>query len=397
MSALNGISVIELSRLGPGPFCGMVLGDMGAEVVRVEEPTREPLPRSMRTPGVDPKKELARHSAFNAHNRNKKSIVLNLKEPAALTIIHKMVESTDILIEGYRPGVPKRLKIDYDTLKDINPGLIYCSISGFGQDGPYSSIPGHDLNYLAAAGAAALIGKKDGPPTVPFNLMGDYAGGSMQALVGILAALYHREQTGKGQYVDISMTDGVTYMLAATASDFFMRGTIPEREKHLLSGSTPAYNVYETKDGKYITIGCLEPHFWTNLCNAVGKEEFIPIEFDEKSFEKIFSEFKQIFLTKTRDEWFELFKDKNIAVSKVLEMDELSEDPQIKAREMVIEVGKFDGETIKQVGIGPKLSLSPGSVRSLGPTPGQHSDEIAKSLGYSEDEITDFRNQGAMG
>jgi crotonobetainyl-CoA:carnitine CoA-transferase CaiB-like acyl-CoA transferase len=294
--------------------------------------------------------------------------------------------------------VAKRLGIDYPTVSKINPKIIYCSITSYGQDGPYRDVIAHDLNAIGMAGALGLIGEKDGPPVIPLNLLADYGGGGKDAVVGILSALIAREKTGRGQYVDISLTDSTISLLTQVVLDsYFMTGVVPERGEHRLAGSSPQYNIYQTKDGKFITIGCLEPHLWANLCREIGKEEFIAYLADPGKWEEVSSYLKQLFLTKTRDEWFEQMSPKSIFIGKVYSLDEVFTDPQVLHRQMVIEVEHPTEGKIKQVGIAIKLSDTPGAVRSLAPMLGEHTEETLAGLGYSQQRINELRQEGVIG
>ena len=310
--------------------------------------------------------------------------------------MHRLVEDADVFVEGFRPGVVSRLGCDYETLNEINPRLVYCSLSGYGQDGPYSNLVGHDINYISVGGALGVIGQSDGPPTIPYNIIADYAGGGFHAAFAILAALMARQHTGRGQYVDIAMSDGVAYMLASLMSEYFSTGTIPTRGQMSLNGGAPYYNVYQCRDGGYISVGCIEPWFWSTLCRAVGREDLIEGQFEPDRAEYVHGELKRVFATRDRDDWWELLSAMdNIAVAKVNSLDEAVTDSQNVHRDMVIEAGEVDGQTIRQVGIGPKLSGTPGSVRSLGATVGQHTEEVLAELGYSTERIAEMGESGA--
>ncbi len=393
--ALQGIKVVDLTRMAPGPFCTMVLGDLGADVLRVEEPGGG---RMAQARGAQPSDdEVRRRAAFNALNRNKRSIAMNLKEPKAQRVLHQLVSDADVFVEGFRPGVVNRLGCDYGTLSELNPRLIYCSLSGYGQDGPYSRMVGHDINYISVGGALGVIGQEGGPPTIPYNIVADYAGGGFHAATAILAAIVARGHTGRGQYVDVAMSDGVAYMLASLISDYFTNGTVPERGVMGLNGGAPYYNVYECRDGGYLSIGCIEPWFWEPLCRALDREDLIEGQFDTERAEKVKAELQAIFLTRDRDEWWAMLSENsNIAVAKVGSIDEIVKDPQNLARKMVIQAGSVNGENVTQVGIGSKLSDTPGSVRSLGATVGKHADEVLSELGYSTEEIVELRELGAV-
>ena len=393
--ALQGIKVVDLSRMAPGPFCTMVLGDLGADVIRVEEPGGGRMARE-RSGGVD-EDAARRNAAFNALNRNKRSIALNLKDEAARKVLRELVKDADVFVEGFRPGVVYRLGCDYETLRDINPRLVYCSLSGYGQDGPYSGLVGHDINYISVGGALGVIGERGGAPVIPYNIIADFAGGGLHAATAVLAAIIARGHTGKGQYVDVAMSDGVAYMLASMMSAYFSDGVIATPGAMSLNGAAPYYNVYECRDGRYLSIGCIEPWFWAALCNALGRDDLISMQFDESRAEYIKSELCDIFISRDRDDWWEtLSAIDNIAVAKVTSLDEVASDPQNLHREMVIEAGEVDGQPVRQMGIGPKLSDTPGSVRFTGATTGQHTDEVLAELGYSEGDIAGLRESGAV-
>ena len=395
-TALEGIKVVDLSRMAPGPFCTMALGDLGAEVIRVEEPGGGRMARE-RGVGAD-ESEVRRRAAFNALNRNKRSIALDLKLMDAQKVLHRLAEDADVFVEGFRPRVVTRLGCDYETLSKINPRLVYCSLSGYGQNGPYSNLVGHDINYISVGGALGVIGARDGAPVIPYNIIADYAGGGFHAAMAILAALMARQHTGKGQYVDIAMSDGVAYMLASLMSEYFATGTVPARGEMGLNGGAPYYNVYMCRDGGYISVGCIEPWFWSTLCRALGREDLIEGQFEPERATFVKRELDEVFKTRDRDEWWELLSTiDNIAVAKVNSLDEAVADIQNIHRDMVVEAGEVDGQPIRQVGIGPKLSETPGSIRSLGATIGQHTDEILAELGYSAEQISEMRAAGAVG
>ena len=393
--ALEKIKVVDLTRMAPGPFCTMVLGDLGADVIRVEEPGGGRMARERATDSDE--RQARRNAAFNALNRNKRSVALNLKNPSARKILLELAKDADVFVEGFRPGVVSRLGCDYETLSALNPRLVYCSLSGYGQDGPYSRLVGHDINYISVGGALGVIGPPDGPPVIPYNIIADYAGGGLHAATAILAAIVARGHTGRGQYVDVAMSDGVTYMLASLMSAYFSDGLVAAPGAMSLNGAAPYYNVYECRDGRYLSVGCIEPWFWATLCRALNREDLIPIQFDTNSAEFIKSELRDIFLTKDREEWWDtLSRIDNIAVAKVSSLDEVASDPQNLRRNMVIQAGELDGLPVRQVGIGPKLSDTPGSVRSMGATTGQHTDETLAALGYSKDAIAAMRKSGAV-
>jgi crotonobetainyl-CoA:carnitine CoA-transferase CaiB-like acyl-CoA transferase len=402
MLALEGVKILDLSMLVPGAFCTMLLGDLGADVLRIEAPGPNEFRSSAR---AIPTEEQGKAAAYYALDRNKKSIVVNLKSEAGREVFYRLSRQADVIVEGFRPGVVKRLGIDYETISKLNPGIIYCSLSGYGQDGPYRTFPGHDVNYIAMAGVLGLIGSSEGPPVIPLNLVADFAGAALYGALGISVALVARSKTGKGQYLDIAYMDGAISLMTWFNCGYFLDGSVLKRGESWLHGAYPYYGVYETRDGKYITVGCLEPHFWQNLCRLLNQEGYIPYGFAlEHTFHKpegdkwdeIRSCLKQVFLTKTRDEWFELLTRNDVPAGKVLMPDEVFSDPQVLHRQMVIAVEHPTLGKIKQVGVAPKLSGTPGKVRSLSPLRGEHTDEVLRGLGYKQEEISDLRQQGAV-
>jgi len=375
---LGHLKMLDLSRQLPGPFCSTLLADLGMDVLVVGAPDD---PFGMGIP-------------FLA--RNKRSMTLNLKTDAGREIFHRLAADVDVVLEGFRPGVTARLGVDYATLAQLNPRLVYCAITGFGQDGPYRDLVGHDLNYIATAGALSMFGRPGQMPAIPHNLIADYAGGGMHGAIGILAALMARTQTGRGQYVDISMMDGTLALMAQTFSGFFANGRLPKRGETSMDGGIPNYDVYLTKDDKYITVGAIEPWFFANLCRAMGCEQFIPHEFDSSKREEIRRHFIATFKTKTRDEWWEILTKADICAGKMNTLDEVPNDPQVLARKMIVDLDTPDGEKVKQVGISVKLSETPGSIRSLAPSLGQHTDEILADIGYDPSQIARWREDGSI-
>jgi crotonobetainyl-CoA:carnitine CoA-transferase CaiB-like acyl-CoA transferase len=405
MSALEGIRILDLTHLVPGALCTMILGDLGADVIKVGAPPgaggRGAGLGTLLT-GDDERKQ----AAFDALNRNKRSIGLNLRSDKGREIFYQLSQTADVVVEGFRPGVVKRLGVDYEKIKELNPRVIYCSLSGYGQDGPYSSLSGHDINYISITGALNLIGTPDRPPAVPLNLLADFAGASLHSVIGILAALVARGKTGKGQYVDIAYADGVITLLTWFISNYFARGVTFKRGETWLHGAYPYYCVYEAKDGKYVSIGCVEPWFWENLCRALGKEEYVPYCISPEHFlhkpegekwEEISTYLKQVFLTKTRDEWFDFLVDKDVPVGKVYTFDEVFNDPQVLHRQMVLEIDHPTLGKIKHPGIAIKLSETPGKVRSLAPIFGEHTEAILRDLGYNKSQIHKLRQSSIIG
>ena len=372
--ALEGVKIIDLTRYAPGPYCTMILADLGAEVIKIEEGIVGQGVSEFPPPG----------SPYDPLNRNKQSIVINLKTNTGKEICYRLAEKADVVVEGFRPGVAGRLGIDYETLKKLNDRLIYCSISGYGQTGPYHDLPGHDINYIAQAGAMGLMLH----PAMPGNLIGDMAGGGMQAAIGILAALMARIKTGKGQFVDIAIADGVTSLACLYLAEFLRTDKITKKEYRISVGASPLYDIYKTKDDKLITIAAHpEPRFFINLCKVLGCEHLIPFHTDVAKAEEIRMTLKKAFLKKTRDEWFDLLMKADTAVGKVYSIDEVASDPQVLHREMVIDLEDPVEGRVRHVGIGIKLSETPGKIRKLAPRPGENTKAILSELGFSEEEV----------
>ena len=386
--ALDGIRIIDMARLGPGPHCSQILADLGADVIRVEEPAHAEGSRAGRT---------LRFPGDAAIRRNSRSISLNLKTSEARQVFYKLAETADVITDGFRPGVVKRLGVDYESVKAVNPRIIYSSLTGYGQDGPYSSYVGHDINYQGLTGILALTGKSDGPPMIPGNTIADNAGGGMNAAIGILVALLARERTGAGQYIDMAMIDGLMTMMFLTVDEYVTSGAVPQRGETLLTGRYAWYNVYEAKDRKYVSVGAIEPWFYENLCRLLGREDFIPHQYaDGEKREEMHTAFREIFLTKTRDEWVSELMPAETCVGPVYSIDEVANDPHLRHREMIVDVEKPGKEPRTQVGVMVKLSETPGEIRQPGPERGENTPEILHELGYDSEGIEALRRAEAI-
>jgi len=329
--------------------------------------------------------------------RNKRNMAINLKTEAGQRLFHQLAETSDIIIEAFRPGVMDRLGVGYEAISKINPRVIFCSVSGYGQDGPYRDLVGHDNNYAAMGGALGLIGySADEPPVLVQTVLADMTTGVMQSTIGILLAICARERTGRGQWVDISLTDGVVFVLNGIpeVAEYLMSGVIPERGQGIFGGNQPPYAVYQTGDDKYLTVGCLEPHFWLKLCTALGREDLVLHQYTSSpKKEEVFDELKQIFRTRNRDEWFELLSKADVPVGKVLGADEVFSDPNVLHRQMVFEVDHPKFGKMKQIGLPIKLSDTPWQVRIPAASLGEHTDEVLSSMGYSRDDIDALRKE----
>jgi crotonobetainyl-CoA:carnitine CoA-transferase CaiB-like acyl-CoA transferase len=396
MGVLDGIRIIELARVPPAELPGMMLADMGADVLKIETP--EPhRPRG---------EEWDRRAAFAFVNRNKRSMTLNLKAPEGQQILRTLTASADVVVEGFRPGVMKRLGADYESLRALNPRLVYCSLSGFGQDGPYRDYPAHDMNYLSLAGVLGLIGERDRKPVIPLNLVADYAGASLHGALGIVLALFARERTGRGQHVDVAYLDTTVSLLAATPNMrfFFSDGVAPRRGEGFLGGSYPYYAIYETRDGRLLTIGCTEPWLWENFCKAIGRPDFVRFARQPDQFVRAANaeedaarrEIEAIIKTRDRDEWYELLVKADVCVGKVYDVDEMVRDPQINHRQMIVEAEHPRLGKVRQFGVAIKLSDTPGTVRSAAPLPGEHTDAVLQELGIASSDIAALRSKGVI-
>ena len=388
MQALEGIRIIDMARLGPGPHCSQILADMGADVIRVEAPDPKEGPRAGR---------MIKLPGDAAIRRNSRSISLNLKTEEGKQIFFELAKTADVITEGFRPGVVKRLGVDYEAVKAVRPRIVYASLSGYGQEGPYSSYVGHDINYQGITGMLDMTGERDGPPMIPGNTIADNAGGGMNAAISILAALLSRDRTGAGQYIDMAMVDGLVTMMFFPIEEHLTTGAVPHRSGTITTGLYPWYSIYETKDGRYVSVGAIEPWFYENLCRLLELEELIPHQYgDDAKQEEVFAAFREKFLTKTRDEWVELLMPGETCVGPVLAIDEVVKDPHLRHREMIVDVEEEGGGTRTQVGVMAKLSETPGTIRTPGPEVGQHTPEILSELGYDEPAIEALRRSEAI-
>lgn len=385
--ALQNTTVLEVSGTNPGSFCTMMLACMGAEVLKIEPP------------------DVGERPIVSAYlDRNKKSLGLDLSSAAGQEILRQLAGGADVLVESFRPGAMHQLNADYPTLSHLNPRLVYCSLSGYGQTGPYRDLPGSDITYLAMSGVLDLIGEADRPPAIPLDLIADY-GGAMHGAVGILLALYARGNNGRGQHVDVSHLDATVSMLAASPLmvPFFDGEVTPRRGQGPYSGRYAFYTTYETRDGKLLSVGSSEPWLWKNLCEALGRPDLSRYARGPEHLTRgptaeetwVRDELQTVFRQRRRDDWLAYLADKNVCVSAVNTLSEVFEDPQVQHRNMLVEHENPDGKGRhgRQVGMGIKLSDTPGRVRHPAPQPGQHTDEILSSLRYGESDLKSLREQ----
>jgi crotonobetainyl-CoA:carnitine CoA-transferase CaiB-like acyl-CoA transferase len=386
MPALDGIRVLDLTRAVPGPYCTMLLGDMGADVIVVEEAA----PPQGRRAGAAASMPDEAAAARDPLRRNKRSIRLDLKHPDGHAILVALARRADVVVEGFRPGVAARLGIDDAALRAKNPRLVYLSLSGYGQRGPYASLVGHELDYIAMAGALSMIGRPGAPPAIPMNLLADLAAGGLMAAFSIAVALIARERTGNGQYIDHAMTDGVLSLLTRIAGQRLAGGPLPEPGRHRINGALPHYDVYACRDGKYLAVAPLEPWFHENLCAALGLTA-VPEDAPAAQRDAARDALRARFLERTRDEWFARLRDRDTCVAPVLDLDEALSEPHHVARGMRVDVPHPTLGAVPMVGIGPKLTGTPGAIRSLGAPPGAHTDAVLAELGYDAAAIATLR------
>lgn len=389
--ALEGLRVLDLTRLLPGAFATQILADMGADVLKIEQPGSGDYNRAFAPIAKE------ESGSFLLLNRNKRSLTLNLKTGEGKEILRDLVRDADVLIEGFRPGVMERLGLSFESLREINPGLIYCAISGYGQDGPWRLRPGHDLNYMAEAGALQLFGKGGEGPIVPGLSVADVGGGSLMATTGILAALISRGGTGQGQFVDISMHDGAISWLALHGADKLFAGIEPKGGERALIGQAPCYNVYECADGRYVALGIIEEHFWERFCNAFGMPELVARQWPEGE-EAVAQKaaIQERFLTKNRDEWVKVLEPSDIPFGPVLGVEEALDTDHARARQMRLEVDHPVEGRVPQLGFPIKLSATPAAIRAAPPRLGEHTDEVLAALGYDNEKIDRLKAAGAV-
>ncbi|PKM75949.1 MAG: CoA transferase [Firmicutes bacterium HGW-Firmicutes-15] len=389
---LEGIKVLDLSRYLPGPFCTQILADFGAEVIKVEDPKGGDLGRSL-TPLIE-----GESARFYTVNRNKKSITIDLKKEEGKAIFRKLAASSDIVVDQFRPGVMKKMGLDFESLRAINEGIIYCAITGYGMTGPLRDTAGHDLNYLNLSGVTELTGSYQSMPAMSGVQIADISGGTLYSVIAILLALSSREKTGQGQLCDVAMMDASISLLAYTLGEWAGWGRLPERGNDVLTGGYACYNVYKTKDNRYVSLGAVEDKFWAEFCEKIGRPEYIKLQWNTLLQQDIQADVRAIMMGKTRDEWVEFFASSDICFTPVLTLDEMCSHPQVSAREMIIKLTNVrgSGKDVPLTGVPIKLSGTPGVAKLNFPKLGEHTNELLIEAGYTVEEIDEFKKLGAV-
>lgn len=385
MGSLDDLKILDFSTLLPGPYATLMLADMGAEVLKISSASRPDIvldyPPFIGDTGV---------SASQAWlGRNKKTMFLNLKTGEGKAVVKELVKEYDIVLEQFRPGVMEKLGLGYEDLKAVNPKLIYCSLTGYGQTGPLRDAAGHDINYMSRSGIISQAGRRESGPSLMNFQIADIAVGSMNSVIGILAAVNYRKNTGKGQYIDVAMMDGCVPFNSLDGAGFLVSGKEPKREGERLNGGC-IYDFYETKDGEYLSVGSLEPQFWSRFCTAIGREDLIGGTVYPPNIDEVKAEIRGILKKKTRDEWVEVFSHYDACVQPVLNLKEaLLEDEQVKEREMVVDVKLplHEDVSVKQLATAVKLSECPCEYKFAGYPAGYHTKEVIEQLGMDYAEL----------
>jgi alpha-methylacyl-CoA racemase len=379
MGPLRGVKILEIASIGPGPFAAMMLSDMGAEVLRID--------RIAQVSEVD-----LDQVSKDLLNRGRKSVSVDLKNPVGVEVALRLVERSDALIEGFRPGVMERLGLGPEVCLERNPGFVYGRVTGWGREGPLALAAGHDINYIALAGVLGAIGRVDQPPVPPLNLLGDFGGGGMLLAFGVVCALVERVTSGKGQVVDAAMVDGVAILMTMIHGFRAMGLWNDERGTNLLDTGAPFYETYECCDGKYISVGSIEPQFYELLIKLTGLEgEQLPDQMDRDAWPEFKKRMAKVFMSKTRDEWCQIMEGTDVCFAPVLGMDEAPEHPHLKHRGTFLE---FADTT--QPAPAPRFSRTAPEISRPPPCPGQHTDEALVEWGFTKGEIAELREQGVV-
>ena len=392
---LEGLKLLDLARLLPGGFCSLMLADFGADVVKVEDTGIGDYVR-WSPPYYEGAEQSARSALFLALNRGKRSIRIDLKQDRGREVLLRLARDADVLLESFRPGVMDRLGVGYERLREQNPRLVYCAITGYGQDSPDRHRSGHDMNYLGLNGILGLTGEPDGPPIQSAGQIADLGGGALMAVVGILVALRERERSGEGQFVDCSMFDGSLSWLALVAAEILAGGRVRRRGELTLAGGIVCYRPYRCADG-YVTLGALEPKFWATFCSGVGRADLLERAFDPPGSET-HRALCEVFAARTREQWRSFADEHDCCLEPVLDLEEVMASELVAAREMVVELEQPGAvEPVRLLGAPLKLSRTPADpTRAPGPALGEHTEEILAAAGYSGDEIAALHEEGAV-
>jgi alpha-methylacyl-CoA racemase len=392
---LESVHVLDLSRLLPGGFCSLLLADFGADVIKVEDTGMGDYIR-WSPPYYEGAEQSARSAMFLSLNRGKRSIRIDLKTEQGKQVLLRLVQNADVLLESFRPGVLDRLGVGYEALREHNPRLVYCAITGYGQDGPNRDRSGHDMNYLGLNGLLGLTGDADGAPVQAAGQIADIGGGAMTAALGILIALRERDRSGEGQLVDASMFDGSLSWLAMVAADALATGNAPARGGLQLAGALTCYRPYRCVDG-YVTLGALEPKFWSAFCHGIGREDLLEHAFDPPGSDA-HRDVSEIFAQRTREQWRAFASEHDCCLEPVLGLDEALDSELVAAREMVVELDQPGAERpVKLLGLPVKLSRTPGDpARAPGPGLGEHTDGVLAAAGFTSEQIAELHERGAV-
>jgi crotonobetainyl-CoA:carnitine CoA-transferase CaiB-like acyl-CoA transferase len=392
---LDGLRVLDLTRLLPGGFCSLMLADFGADVVKVEDTGMGDYVR-WSPPYYEGAEETARGALFLALNRGKRSIRIDLKNDRGREVLLRLARDADVLLESFRPGVMDRLGVGYERLRDANPGLVYCAITGYGQDSPNRYRSGHDMNYLGLNGILGLTGEPEGPPIQAAGQIADLGGGALTALVGIFVALRERERSGEGQFVDCSMFDGSLSWLALVAAEMLAGGRVPQRGGLTLAGGVICYRPYRCADG-YVTLGALEPKFWATFCRGVGREDLLEHAYDPPG-SPAHQAVCEVFAARTREQWRSFADEHDCCLEPVLDLEEVMASEIVASREMVVELDQPGArDPVRLLGAPIKLSRTPADpARAPGPSLGEHTEEVLAAAGYAAEEIATLLEEGAV-
>ena len=391
IGALENIKVLDFTTVLPGQYATLMMADMGADVLKISSPSKKDVILEQEPYFEDSEISISQMWLL----RNKNTMALNLKTKEAVNIVKELIKEYDVLIEGFKPGTMEKFGLSYDELKEINPSLIYCSLSSYGETGPMSSYAGHDINYLAKSGLMSISGKKDSGLSLLNAQIGGMSVGSNNAVIAILSAIIYRMNTNKGQRIDISMLDGLISYNTFEGLNYLYSGNIPSREESLLNGGS-LYDFYETKDGRFFSVGAIEDKYFSGFCKIIGREDLISGGIFPENIEIVKKEIKEIFKSKDFNEWKQIFKDKDLCIEPVQNLEEaLLLDEQIKERNVVVELD-YNGNKVKQYKLPIEFSCSKAVYNHVGKKIGTDTEKILQKLSYSKEEINELKNKGVF-